>query len=333
MNNLWWFALPIIVLPIWWHRRKRIENKAALMATARFLPRTEPRQTRVWRWSDPLLLLVRCLLLACLIAWLADPVYPWRGDTVVVAQGTDAAWAERQVQDAGLAQTERVTLPGAQALAWVHEHEREWESGARLLVLGDVPMPATKPSFGREVELRTQPAKAANVEHHVYIASERAPEWRRMFAALDGPEKIVIDEAPGAATQLIIWDRAGAPPANLKASLWLVTDRAAFPELAKAPGLNGLHYADSPRGRLWHHAAWPPRDADSARRLLDDWQQLHVGPRPYTMQSQVFAASKDAGAPPPGGALRDTLLAVLAALFVLERILTHSLTKIRRTAP
>ena len=57
MNALWWFALPVLLLPVWWHRRKRVQNQAALMATARFLPRTEPKQTRVWRWSDPLLLL------------------------------------------------------------------------------------------------------------------------------------------------------------------------------------------------------------------------------------------------------------------------------------
>jgi len=322
MNLLWWFALPVVLLPIWWHRRKRIENKAALMATARFLPRTEPRQTRVWRWSDPLLLLVRCLLLACLIAWLANPVFPQRGDTVIVAQGTDAAWAEQQAAQAGLAQAERVTLPGAQALGYVHAHEREWTADARLLVLGDVPMPAAKPVFGRQVEVRTQP-KAAQVTHHVHIASARAAEWRRMFTALSGPEKIVIDDAPGKATSLIVWDRAGAPPASMKASLWLVTDAAAFPELAKARSLDGLRYADTPRGRVWHNAAWPPRDADSARRLLDDWQQLHVGPRPYTLQSQVFAPSKDANAPAPNGGLRDILLIALAALFVLERSLAH----------
>lgn len=324
MNNLWWFALPILLLPLWWHRRKRVENKAAPMATARFLPRTEPRQTRVWRWSDPMLLLVRCLLLATLIAWLADPVYPWRGDTVIVTQGTDAAWADRQAREAGLADAERVTLQPAQALDWLRAHEREWQAGARLLVLGDVPMPASRPAFARQVELRAQPSKATSKEHHVYIASERPQEWRRVFASLDGPEKIVIDEAPGAATTLVVWDRAGAPPAAMKASLWLVTNPAAFPELAEAPDVNGLRYADSARGRLWHHAAWPPRSADDARRLLDDWQQLHVGPRPYTTPSQVFAASKDAQAPATRGALRDILLAVLAALFVLERLLAHA---------
>jgi hypothetical protein len=324
MNALWWFALPILLLPIWWHRRKRVQNKAAPMATARFLPRTEPRQTRVWRWSDPLLLLVRCLLLAVLIAWLADPVYPWRGDTVVVTAGADPAWVERAATQAGLAQAERVTLPPAQALSWLHTHEREWQADARLLVLGDVPMPAARPVFGRQVEVRTQPVAPAKVAHHVYIASDRAQQWRRMFAASEGPDKVVIDATPGPATTLIVWDRHEAPPASLRASLWWVTDPSAFPELAKARALDGLRYADSPRGRLWHHAAWPPQDVDAARALLENWQQLHVGPRPFTMQSQVFAATQGVSAPAPSGALRDALLAILVALFVLERSLTHA---------
>jgi aerotolerance regulator-like protein len=324
MNALWWFALPVLLLPIWWHRKKRVQNQAALMATARFLPRTEPRQTRAWRWSDPLLLLVRILLLTCLIAWLADPVYPWRGDTVVVTSGADPAWVEREAAQAGLAGAERVTLPAAQALSWLHTHEREWTGDARLLVLGDVPMPATKPVFGREVTVRTQPAAPGKVERHVAIASERPQAWRRMFAAYDGAEKIVVDDAPGAATDLLIWDRAEAPPASLRASLWWVTNPAAFPELANARTLNGLQYADSARGRLWHHAAWPPQDADAARALLDTWQQLHIGPRTYTLPSQVFAASKSANAPAASGALRDILLAILVGLFVLERSLTHA---------
>jgi len=324
MNALWWLALPVLLLPIWWHRKKRVQDQAAPMATARFLPRTEPRQTRSWRWSDPLLLLLRCLLLVALIAWLADPVYPWRGDTVVVAQGADPAWIEREAAQAGLANAERIVLPAAQALGWVHVHEREWQSDARLLVLGDVPMPAARPAFGRAVEVRTRAAPSRKVERHVHIASERAAEWRRIFAAQGGPETVVIDDTPGAATSLIVWDREQAPPAALRASLWWVTHPSAFPELAKARTLGGLRYADSARGRLWHHAGWPPRDPDAARALLDDWQQLHVGPRPYTMSSQAFAADTAADAPAPGGALRGILLAILAALFVLERSLTHA---------
>ena len=137
-------------------------------------------------------------------------------------------------------------------------------------------------------------------------------------------EGIAVDAAPGAKTSLIVWDRREAPPASLRAPLWLVTDIAAFPELGKARQVDGLRYADSPRGRLWHAESWPPQTADAARTLLDDWQRLHAGPPSYTAPSRVFEASRGAGAPEPSGALRDMLMAALAALFVLERSLTHA---------
>ena len=138
MNSLWWIALPTLLLPIWWHRKKRVQVAAEPLASARFLPRTEPRQMRVWRWKDVVLLILRCLLLACLIAWLADPVLPWRGNTVVVAEGTDPQWVERQVKEAGFGEAARLPLPAGDALAWVRAHEREWKPDARLLVLGDM---------------------------------------------------------------------------------------------------------------------------------------------------------------------------------------------------
>ncbi|WP_027867293.1 BatA domain-containing protein [Massilia alkalitolerans] len=320
MNQLWWFALPILLLPVWWHRRKREQHKAELLATSRFLPCAEPRQTREWRWKDILLLLVRCLLLATLIAWLADPVTPWRGDTVIVANGTDPEWADAQAAQAGLAKADRLSMPAEQAITWLRAHQREWRPEARLLVLGDVPMPALLPEFGRRIELRTLARQPESVERRVHIASERPEQWRRVFAL----EGIAIDAAPGATTSLIVWDRKEAPPASLRAPLWLVTDIAAFPELGKAQQVDGLRYADSSRGRVWHSEAWPPQTADAARTLLDNWQRLHAGPPSHTAPSRVFEASGTARAPEPSGALRDMLMAALLALFVLERSLTHA---------
>lgn len=320
MNQLWWFALPILLLPVWWHRRKREQHKAELLATSRFLPRAEPRQTREWRWKDILLLLVRCLLLATLIAWLADPVTPWRGDTVIVANGTDPEWADAQAAQAGLTKADRLSMPAEQAITWLRAHQREWRPEARLLVLGDVPMPALLPEFGRRIELRTLARQPESVERRVHIASERPEQWRRVFAL----EGIAIDAAPGATTSLIVWDRKEAPPASLRAPLWLVTDIAAFPELGKAQQVDGLRYADSSRGRVWHSEAWPPQTADAARTLLDNWQRLHAGPPSHTAPSRVFEASGTARAPEPSGALRDMLMAALLALFVLERSLTHA---------
>lgn len=320
MNALWWLALPILLLPVWWHRKKREQHKAEPLATSRFLPRTEPRQTREWSWQDLLLLLVRCLLLACAIAWLADPVMPSRGDTVIVAEGTDAQWAEREAAQAGLSKAERLSLPAGQAIAFLRTHQREWRPDARLLVLGDIPMPAMAPEFGRRIEVRTLARPLERAERHVHIASTRLEQWRRVFAG----QGAVFDEAPGAKTSLIVWDRPDAPPASLRAPLWLVADTTAFPELKKAPQVGGLHYADSPRGRLWHAASWPPQTAEAARTLLEDWQRLHAGPPVYTMPARVFDATASVRAPEPSGALRGILMALLVALFVLERILSHA---------
>lgn len=320
MNSVWWMALPVLLLPIWWHRQKRERIKAAPLATARFLPRADPQQLRIWRWTDRLLLVVRCLLLAAVIALLADLVLPWRGDTVLVAAGTDAAWLDRQVADAGFKDARRLALPAGDPLAWLASHEREWKSGARLLVAGNVPMPAVQPRFRHRVELRSAAAPFAKIEHRIAIVSKRAAQWRALFTALEG--RYLVTDTPDAQSELIVWDVAAAPPANLRASLWWIGDASAFPELRNAPSVDGIRYADSKRGRLW--SAEAPADADAARTLFESWQRLHFAPVPYPAPSQVMAATPAAPIAPAAGALRDLLLTALAALFALERILVHA---------
>ncbi|KQQ96288.1 hypothetical protein [Massilia sp. Leaf139] len=324
MTSLWWLALPTLLLPIWWHRKKRVQVKAEPLASARFLPRTEPRQMRVWRWSDILLLIVRCLLLVCAIAWLADPVFPWRGDTVVVAQGTDARWVEREIKAAGYVEAARLPLPAHEALAWIGAHEREFKPEARLLVLGDIPMPAGLPAFRRPVALRTLAAPVPRLEARVAIVSARAPEWRRMFAALDGPLRVVLENTPGPKTELIVWDMPDAPPAGMRAPLWWTTDTGAFTELAQSKAVGGIRYADGARGRVWASNAWPPADPGAARALLETWRELHYAPVPYTAPPQAFAPSAAAARTYASGALRDFLMWALVALFAIERILTHA---------
>jgi hypothetical protein len=317
--SMWWLAMPVLLLPIWWHRQKRERSNAQPLATARFLPRADPQQQRVWRWTDRLLLLVRCLLLAGVIALLADVTLPWRGDTVLVAPGTDAAWLDRQVTDAGFSGAARITV--ADPLGYLALHEREWKASARLLVAGNVPMPALRPQFRHKVELRTLAAPLPASEHRVAVVSKRAPQWRVLFAALDGPQKFVVTDTADAKSELIIWDVAEAPPAGLHAPLWWVGDDSAFPELRSARAVDGMRYADSARGRLW--SATLPADASAARSLFETWQRLHYAPVPYTAPSQSIAASTVQTAP-AAGALRDILLMALAALFALERILAHA---------
>lgn len=323
MTSLWWWALPILLLPILWHRQKREQTRAAPLATARFLPQSEPVQLRVWAWRDLLLLLLRCLLLAGLIALLADPVLPWRGDSVLVVPGTDPAFVDQQLRDAGLVEARRIDLPGRDAYRWLHEHEREFKPQARLLLVGDVAMPAALPRLRHPVTLRTQAAAMAPSERHVAIYSQRAGEWRKLFAALDGPQRQVFDDQAGPKTGLVIWDLPQAPPPGLRAPLWWVADTSAFPELQKAPQAGGLHYLDSPHGRLWSAAWLPPRDADDARTMFASWQRLHLGPTPHTAPPQAPIVDARAPAGPSGGALRDALATALLVLFALERIATH----------
>ncbi|MGV7208108.1 hypothetical protein ACLB1G_09650 [Oxalobacteraceae bacterium A2-2] len=376
---VWLLALPVLLLPVWWHRQKRQRIKAEPLATARFLPSAPPEQLRVWQWRDRILLLVRCLLLIALVAWLALVVFPWRGDTVLLDSGLEPAWAEKQIAAAGMGGARRITLdeigaldraaatgraagtPAGAArslrvaddsapvpvLSWLRRNERDWNPSARLMVVARadrIAMPARVPQFAHLVELRLQPAApsaaaaAASKPHHVAIAAPEArlPAWRALFAAFAvagaGAERYELTEAPDAATELIIWDQPGSPPADWRAPLWWLgaASVSALPELAKPATLvtlviNGitLQYADSPRGRLWS-ANWPLHDADGARAIFESWQALTRAAQPYPAPSQTLAAARSVVPPMDAPEPAPWLAYALAVLFMLERILTHA---------
>jgi hypothetical protein len=249
---LWWLALPVLLLPIWWHRQKRQRLKAEPLATARFLPSAPPEQLRVWQWRDKLLLLVRCLMLLALIAWLAATIFPWRGDTVLLDAGADNAWAEQQITAAGFGQATRIALP-PDALLWLRQNERDWRADARLLIVaraGQIGMPARVPQFGHQVELRTQPvgvraaassgvtaaAAVTPAEHRVVlaVAATRAPAWQSLFAAFDiagnAASRHALAAEPDAKTTLIVWDTPNAaPPANWRAAQWWIAEPPTAP--------------------------------------------------------------------------------------------------------
>jgi len=359
---LWWLALPVLLLPVWWHRQKRQRVKAEALATARFLPSAPPEQLRVWQWRDKLLLAVRCLLLVTLIAWLAATIFPWRGDTVLMDAGVDKAWAEKEIAAAGFSNAARIELP-ADALSWLRTNERDWRSDAKVLLIaraGQIAMPARVPQFSHQTTIRTQPATvpavapsaapsspqsiasptasaAVAVEQHIALAAPatRVAAWRSLFNAFDsagnGARRYKLSAEPDVSTTLIVWDTPNAvPPAAWRATdWWIAPSPSAFPELAKTSTLtiNGvtLKYADSPRGRLWTSDAFPPRDADTARALYDAWQLLSAAPAPaYAMPSQTFAAARGT-LPAITDAKPATWLAfALLALFMIERILAHA---------
>ncbi len=331
---LWWLALPVLLLPIWWHRQRRRRLQAEPLASARFLPASEPRLLRVWRWTDRLLLLIRCLLLVGVLAWLADSALAWRGDTVLLDAGADAAWAEREIEAAGFKDARRIALcqPDCPDLfAWLRQHEREWRADARLLVVArasQAPMPAIAPRFAHQVALRVAPPVpvAGTRQVHIALATTPAREaaWRAMFTAFDkagdGRLRHRVAAAPNAQTELIVWDRPEPAPADWRAPLWWTAHQGGIPVT-----VNGitLRYADSPRGRLWESAAWPARDAAAARAIFDTWQALHYAPVPYAAPSQALAV---AGSPAvvPSRALASQLLVALLVLLALERILSHA---------
>ena len=324
MTSLWWFALPVLLLPVWWHRQQRELADALPLATARFLPRTDPKQQRIWRLADVILMLVRCLLLATVIVWLADIVLPWRGNSVLVAPGTDAAWRKAQVKQAGFADADLIAVPTREVFAWLAKHEREWQSDARILILGDVAMPALRPTVSHQVSVRSPQSAPAPSPQRVYIASKRATQWQALFGALDESHRVTVSTTDPARADLIIWDVPDAPPPGLRARLWWVGDATAFPGLEKAPVHDGLRYAVSARGRLWSNPAWPAAHPDAARAQFETWQRLHFAPLAYPTPPQAIAATGQLSQRPINGALRYFLMCVLLALFVLERVLAHA---------
>ena len=290
MNSLWWLALPVLLLPIWWHRQRRERIKAQPLATARFLPRTDPQQLRVWEWADRMLLLVRCLLLAAVIAWLADLVVPWRGDTVLTGATTDPAWAEQQIGKAGFKDARRLRLTTDDALGWLREHEREWRDGARLLVLANQPMAAAMPRFRHSVELRSKAAPFATSEHHIAIVSPRAQQWRGRIDTFARGFAGIIKARPGLA-------QVQYPPTIVRGLI--LQDQGRHAEVSDLqPGRStGVALLDATGQR----AFGAHRDAVAAREHVANQQarrkdQLVVGPK--RIASGYPFVDQDAGQQP-----------------------------------
>lgn len=353
---LWWLALPVLLLPVWWHRQKRQRVKSEPLATARFLPAAPPQTARIWRWEDLVLLALRCLLLAALIAWLAATTMPWRGDTVFISPALGArtgaeapAWIKQQIAAAGLVGAQQMPLP-PDALQWLQANESEWRPGARMLVLAEsIPMPAQLPPLAHSVDIRLLPAAAPSpavalatptaamprAQHSVVVAAppEHLAAWRAMFAAFESADgsRYLIEDNPSAETELIVWDSPAVPPSGWRAPLWWLPRSgglAAFgaTEAASQPlAINGLQLqtASSPQGRLWISAAMPPQTADAARALYETWQSLTRPVQPYPMPAMQLAPRRNSPLAMPGTPPATWLAYLLLALFVLERLMTH----------
>lgn len=344
---LWWLALPVLLLPIWWHRQKRQRVKSEPLATARFLPAAPPQTARIWRWEDLILLALRCLLLAALIAWLAATTMPWRGDTVFIspalttrADAQAPAWIKQQIATAGMSAAPQMPLP-PDALQWLQANESEWRPGARMLVLAEsIPMPAQLPPLAHAVDIRLLPAatstaSAPRAQRSVVVAAPvgRLAAWRAMFAAFEAADgsRYLIEDKPSSETELIVWDSQAAPPPGWHAPLWwlppsarpaaLGATDAASPPLA----INGLQLqiASSPQGRVWTSAAMPPQTADAARAFYETWQSLGQPVQPYPMPAMQLAPRRNSPLAMPNTPPAAWLAYLLLALFALERLMTH----------
>jgi hypothetical protein len=327
MQPMWWFALPVLLLPLWWHMRKRERSRTDFLATARFLPAAAPQQQRVMRWTEVPLLLARLALLAALVAWLAVLTMPWKGDTVFVDPALESSpWAAQQIHAAGMGAAARQALP-ADIWNWLARNEHEWRREARLLVLAsNAAMPALPPRLAHAVDLRLAPPAAAPGpggavsprERQVLVAAppERMARWRALFAAFDtagnGASRYILSDTPTAATELIVWDRAdAAPPASWRAPLWW-----------RSGGDSGP--AQTPQGLVWSAAQWPLDDVDAARALYERWQAASARPAAYPMAAQVVQVGRQSPLPIAQARSPDWLALTLLVLFVLERILAHA---------
>lgn len=336
MQPLWWFALPVLLLPVWWHMRKRERTRTDILATARFLPAAAPQQQRVLRWSDVLLLLLRLALLAVLIAWLAVLVLPWKSDTVFIAPQLQASpWAEQQIQSAGMGGAVREPLPD-DLWNWLALNEHEWRPEARFLILTPgAAMPALPPRLAHAIDLRLAPPPAAVSsvalpvaapgiaqrpprERHVAVSAppERMVRWQALFdafgTAADGANRYIVSDGPLPATELIVWDRPGTePPSTWKAPLWWRTAIA-----------NGQ--TPTPQGLVWSAPQWPLNDVDGARALYERWQQATARPASYPMPAQTIKAGRSKPLAAPLARSPEWLALALLALFAIERILAHA---------
>jgi hypothetical protein len=341
MQPLWWFALPVLLLPLWWHLQKRERTHTEPLATARFLPTAAPRQQRVPRLLDVPLLLARLLLLAALIAWLAVLALPWKRDTVFIDPSLAAdAWTEQQIRAAGMDQAAREPLP-SDLWNWLARNEHAWHPSARFLVVARaLPMPALPPRLAHPVTLRVPTSSAAAVvparaappvaRHIVVVATpEQMPRWRALFAAFgtaaENAYRYVLSDTPTAATELIVWDLPDAkPPADWQAPLWWRTDAIGAPAAPAARPSVLFTGVDTKQGLVWSAPQWPLSDAAGARSLYEIWQRES---RPYAAYPlpaiQNLPAQRKAPLSATLASSLEWLAAAMLALFVLERMLAH----------
>lgn len=74
-------GLALVLVPLWLHRRRKKPSKIIQMATMHWLPQVKVAPKH-WLIQDWWLMLLRMLLLALLVLWLAQPLFSVRGQNI-----------------------------------------------------------------------------------------------------------------------------------------------------------------------------------------------------------------------------------------------------------
>lgn len=353
MNNvvaLWWLLLPVLVLPVWWHRQRRHSLKIRTLATAKFLAVTAPQLKPVWRWRDRILLLLRCLILLSMLALLAGWFLSWRGDTVLLSRDLDPQWVQQELQANGMQQARQSYFCDAvdceirtdNLLFWLEQQQSQWRPQAKILILAhaeQLAMSGQAPRIAHAVQIRIAPEQASSelkkTSVHVAIQSERLPAWRRLFAAFEvagkADQTFILSDKIRPDTALAIWDLPTQPDANWRAPLvWSLLEKSAASSQTKTETQAGAQTGAQTGTQIWHIPTQqnnPLEDMHAAKRLFEAWQSVRPQAQQVAMQSQDLVAVKSlAGLSNAGleSAWQQILLACLVLLFVLERGFAHA---------
>jgi len=260
----WWLLLPLMILPVLWLRQRRESSQRQGLATAKFLAAASPHMVQVWRWQAWLLLMLRCLLLLIAIAYLASIFIRWRGDTVLIAAGSDRDWIEQEIKANNMQDAKRMSfcaelscdIQSTQILYWLEQHQSGWKESARLLVLGDasqIALNAQAPQLVPALTVKVATFPTTNVlgntstntsdntkkiveNHYIAVRSDRVAAWQHLFAAFavagKANQNYVWQQEPDASTELVIWDSTQAVPQQ-----WKTKANAAFWWLSSGAGL------------------------------------------------------------------------------------------------
>jgi hypothetical protein len=360
--SAWWLALALVLLPIWWHRQKRQRHQATSLATAKFLIASEPQLLKIWRWYDIFLLLVRCLLLIFIIAFLAQVFITWRGDTVIVAKNVDSAWAEQKIKDAGMSKVARLSfcetqdcdLVGTDILKALENRQANWKENGRILVLANpqqIELSANPVQLQNALEIRIhsqdQVATKENLNkvktpYLIQIVSEdtqRVAQWKTLFSTFNqlgiSPYSYIVSDKAQERTDLMIWESNQQPDTKLRATIWLTQQEKIFPTQTAFDQLSlsdeakylQMSFANSDQGRIWKGNIDLTK-AEDARAFYAVWQQLAFHQSPYFVNNEQLilppSIIKKLVANMTDSDISKAFLALLIFLFALERSLVHA---------